>query len=55
MSIIKRTSFKLPSPGPYIARITNHLDPNLIGGVEAVLEEGTLTDPKQQRHVYQLK
>jgi hypothetical protein len=55
MSIIKRTSFKLPSAGPFIARITSHLDPTFMGGVEAVLEEGTFTDPEQQKFVYPLR
>lgn len=51
----KRTSFKLPSPGPYIARITSHLDPTFMGGVEAVLEEGTFNNPEWQRHVFPLQ
>ena len=55
MSIIKRTSFKLPSPGPFIAQITSHLDPTFMGGVEAVLQDGTLTDPEQQKFVYPLR
>jgi hypothetical protein len=55
MSTIKRTSFKLPSAGPFIARITSHLDPTFMGGVEAVLEEGTFTDPEQQKFVYPLR
>lgn len=40
MSVIKRTSFKLPSPGPYIAIVQNHLDPTYMGGLEAVLIQG---------------
>ena len=55
MSTIQRTSFKLPSAGPFIARITSHLDPTFMGGVEAVLEEGTFTDPTQQKFVYPLR
>ena len=40
MSQIKKTSFKLPHPGPYVAVVTNNLDPTYMGGVEAVLEKG---------------
>lgn len=39
MSQIKKTSFKLPHPGPYVAVVTNNLDPTYMGGVEAVLEK----------------
>jgi len=37
MGQIDRKGFKLPHPGPYIAKITNHLDPTYMGGVEAML------------------
>ncbi len=54
MTVQKRTPPKLPNPGPYIARITSHLDPTFMGGVEAVLEEGTLNDPTLKSHVFPL-
>ena len=55
MAEITRSSFTLPTPGPYIARITNHLDPTLGGGVEAVLEQGTVNDPSVQNHTFVLR
>lgn len=55
MTQIKRSGFKLPSPGPYIARITSHLDPTFMGGVEAVLEQGTFNDPSQKSRTIPLK
>jgi hypothetical protein len=55
MSVRKRTSSKLPHPGPYIARITSHLDPTFMGGVEAVLEQGTLNNPEFQDYVFPLQ
>ena len=55
MSVTKRTSSKLPHPGPYIARITSHLDPTFMGGVEAVLEQGTLNNPEFQDYVFPLQ
>lgn len=46
MTVNKRSSFKLPHPGPYIARITNAADPTYSGIVEAVIEQGTANNPK---------
>ena len=37
MTTEKRTPGKLPSPGPFLAEITNHLDPTFMGGLEVVL------------------
>ena len=36
----ERRKGKLPSPGPYLAEITNHLDPTYMGGVEIALSKG---------------
>lgn len=55
MSINSRGSFKLPSSGPYVARITNHLDPTQGGGVEATMQLGTFDNPELQSHVYILQ
>jgi hypothetical protein len=46
MSEIKRTGFKLPHPGPYVAMITNYADTTYMGCYEAVLEQGIGTDEK---------
>jgi len=40
MSIEKRTKGRLPTPGPYLAKITNHSDPTYMGGLEVVLMRG---------------
>jgi len=37
MSVETRTLSKLPSPGPYLAEITNHLDPTFMGNLEVAL------------------
>jgi hypothetical protein len=56
MSTIKRTpiGFRLPRPGPFVATITSHLDPTLLGGVEAVLAKGTFDDARLQNQTYPL-
>lgn len=40
MTTNKRTGFKLPHTGPYIGRVTNHIDPTYMGDLEVVLELG---------------
>lgn len=35
-----RVRAKLPSPGPYIGEITNHLDKTYMGGVEVAIRKG---------------
>lgn len=40
MPIEQRTRGRLPSPGPYLAEITNHLDSTYMGGVEVALIRG---------------
>lgn len=37
MPFLRRSRSKLPSPGPYIGIITNHLDPSYMGSLEVVL------------------
>ena len=37
MAVETRTLSKLPSPGPYLAEITNHLDPSYMGSLEVSL------------------
>lgn len=55
MPIETRTRSALPGPGPYLARITNHLDPSHMGSVEVTLEKGTTSSPdiQSQTHVVQ--
>jgi len=45
MSTAKRTGFKLPHNGPYVAVVTNNLDPTYMGGLEAVLQKGIVPFP----------
>ena len=44
MAIDNRTRGRLPSPGPFLAEITNHLDPSYMGSLEVVLMQG-VTNP----------
>ncbi len=44
MAIDSRTRGRLPSPGPFLAEITNHLDPSYMGSLEVVLIQG-VTNP----------
>jgi len=48
MSENKRTGFKLPHPGPYVAKITNYADPTYMGCYEAILEQGLGTGDPQK-------
>lgn len=52
MPIDQRTRSKLPSPGPYLARITNIRDPMRMGSLEVVLEKGFVGDSKIQSQTY---
>jgi len=55
MPIETRSNSKLPSSGPFLARITNHLDPTHMGSLEVTLEKGTSNSPdiQSQTHVVQ--
>jgi hypothetical protein len=44
MAIDNRKKGRLPSPGPFLAEITNHLDPSYMGSLEVVLTQG-VTNP----------
>lgn len=55
MPIEKRVSGKLPSPGPYLAEITNHLDPTYMGSVEVALIKGTPNTIAAQGNTYIVK
>lgn len=48
MGIETRKQGKLPSPGPFLAEITNHLDPSYMGSLEVVLIQG-VTNPFTSR------
>jgi predicted chitinase len=55
MPVDQRIRGKLPGPGPYVAKITNLLDPTYMGAVEVVLEKGFSGDTnlQSQTHVVQ--
>jgi hypothetical protein len=55
MTIKQRVKGKLGSPGPYIAEITNHLDPTYMGGVEVALVLGVPTPITSQTETYTVK
>jgi lysozyme len=52
MTIQSTESLFLPHPGPYLALVTNNLDPNFMGGLEVMLFEGTSPDLKNLRQDY---
>lgn len=52
MAIETRTKGKLPSPGPFLAEITNHLDPSYMGGLEVVLIQGVTNTTDIQANTY---
>lgn len=52
MPIDNRIRNKFQSPGPYIGRITNLLDPTYMGSLEVVIEKGFVGDENIQSQTY---
>jgi len=52
MPIEHRSRGVLPSPGPYIAEITNHLDPSYMGSLEVALIKGVVNNINKQSETY---
>lgn len=52
MAIEQRTQPRLTSPGPFIAEITNHLDPSYMGAVEVVLRQPSANTVGLQGNTY---
>jgi putative chitinase len=52
MPIEQRSRGVLPSPGPYIAEITNHLDPTYMGSLEVALIKGVVNNINKQSETY---
>lgn len=52
MPIESRTRSSLQGPGPYLARITNLLDPSYMGAVEVSIEKGYTGSPDLQSQTY---
>ena len=55
MPIEQRIRGRLPGPGPYVARITNLLDPTYMGSMEVVIEKGFIGDLNVQSQTYIVK
>jgi predicted chitinase len=55
MPFQERLPGKLPSPGPYLAEITNHLDPDYMGSVEVVLTKGLTNSINIQANAYPVR
>jgi len=55
MPIEQRTPGRLPSPGPYLAEITNHLDTTYMGGVEVALVRGIPNSVHRKSDTYPVK
>ena len=52
MPIETRTRSKLQGPGPYLARITNLLDPSYMGAIEVAIEKGFVDSIDVQSQTY---
>ena len=52
MAFETRNRAPLPSPGPFLAEITNHLDPTYMGGLEVALIKGMPGSTKIQGETY---
>jgi len=53
--IERRTRSPLPSPGPYLAEVTNHLDSTYMGMLEVALVKGLPSSTKSQGETYVVK
>jgi len=52
MTVESRSRSPLPSPGPFLAEITNHLDPTYMGGLEVALIKGVPSSVRDQGETY---
>lgn len=52
MAIETRQRSKLSSPGPFLAEVTNHLDPSYMGSLEVALVKGVPSSVKSQGETY---
>jgi predicted chitinase len=52
MGFETRKRAPLPSPGPFLAEVTNHLDPTYMGGLEVALIKGIPNSTKLQGETY---
>ena len=52
MPIEQRSRGVLPGPGPYVAKITNLLDPTYMGSMEVIIEKGFVGDTNLQSQTY---
>lgn len=52
MSFEQRIKSQLPSPGPFLAEITNHLDTTYMGSLEVALIKGVANNTKNQSETY---
>lgn len=51
----QRRTGKLPSPGPFLAEVTNHLDPTYMGSIEVAVKKGIPNSALVQRDTYIVK
>jgi predicted chitinase len=52
MGFETRKRAPLPTPGPFLAEVTNHLDPTYMGGLEVALIKGIPNSTKAQGETY---
>lgn len=52
MAFERRQRPKLPTPGPFLAEVTNHLDPTYMGSLEVAIIKGMPSSTKDQGETY---
>ncbi len=55
MPIERRSKAPLPTPGPFLAEVTNHLDPTYMGSLEVALVKGVPNSTKREGETYVVK
>jgi predicted chitinase len=55
MAVETRKLSKLPSPGPFLAEITNHLDPTFMGNLEVALIKTVQNSPDIQSETFTVR
>ena len=55
MPLLTRKRYKLPSSGPYLGVVTNHLDPTYMGGLEVSLVKASMGEINLQNETFIVK
>jgi predicted chitinase len=52
MPLQTRSPYKLPNPGPFLAKVTSHMDTTFMGCLEVALLKGYVNDPDLQSQTF---